>query len=160
MVFPTSRVRYFFSGRRHDAEISAKVCGHLRYKEESMKEHIIKFDTPDDWRPLEPACWDGCPFACLTKLGEECQARKAYRSDGLMICPAVRYGGILGKYEGTELYTDKGREGMTCKEAARLIDPDTCTEALEEYKRHGEEVAFKAMEEALSLACKALERMS
>lgn len=32
---------------------------------------------------------------------------------------------------------------MTCKEAARLIDPDTCTEALEEYKRHGEEVALK-----------------
>ena len=76
-----------------------------------------------------------------------------------MICPVVRYGGILGKYEGIELYTDKGREGMTYKEAARLIDPDTCTEALEEYKRHGEEVAFKAMEEALNLACKALEFM-
>ncbi len=72
--------------------------------------HILKFETPDDWKPLEPACWNGCPFACLTKLGEECQARKAYHKEGLMVCPAIRYGGILGKYEGTELYTDKGRE--------------------------------------------------
>ena len=121
--------------------------------------HILKFETPDDWKPLEPACWDGCPFACLTKLGEECQARKAYRREGLMICPAVRYGGILGKYEGTELYTDKGREGMTYKEAARLLNPDTCTEALEEYNRLGEKYAYKAMSEACNLACKALEFM-
>ena len=48
---------------------------------------------------------------------------------------------------------------MTCEEAARLINPDTCTEALEEYKRLGEETASKAMEEALGLACKALEFM-
>lgn len=122
--------------------------------------HILKFETPDDWKPLEPACWDGCPFACLTKLGEECQAMKAYRKDGLMICPAVRYGGILGKYEGTELYTDKGREGMTCKEAARLINPDTCVEAMEEYRRQGDNCAVKAMREACDLACKALEFMA
>lgn len=121
--------------------------------------HILKFETPDDWKPLEPACWNGCPFACLTKLGEECQARKAYHNEGLMICPAVRYGGILGKYEGTELYTDKGREGMTCKEAARLIDPDTCTEALAEYERLGKKYSYCAMGEACKLACKALEFM-
>lgn len=49
---------------------------------------------------------------------------------------------------------------MTFEEAARLINPDTCTEALEEYKHLGEERAVKAMEEACELACKALERMS
>lgn len=54
--------------------------------------------------------------------------------------------------------TKKGKR-MTYKEAARLINPDTCTEALEEYKRHGEEVTFKAMKEACELACKALEFM-
>lgn len=48
---------------------------------------------------------------------------------------------------------------MTFEEAARLIDPDTCTEALEEYKRLGEERAVKAMEEACKLACKALRFM-
>ena len=121
--------------------------------------HILKFEAPDDWKPLEPACWDGCPFACLTKLGEECQARKAYHMEGLMICPAIRYGGILGKYEGTELYTDKGREGMTYKEAARLINPDTCTEALAEYERLGKKYSYCAMGEACKLACKALEFM-
>ena len=125
-----------------------------------MKEYMIKFNAPDDWKPLEPACWNGCPFACLTKLGEECQARKAYHRDGLMICPAIRYGGILGKYEGTELYTDKGREGMTYNEAARLINPDTCVEAMEEYRHQGDDCAVKVMREACDLACKALELMA
>lgn len=114
-----------------------------------MKKHTLEFTTPDDWKPLEPACWTECPFACLTRLGHECRARKAYRKDNLMICPVVRFSGEF-QWSG---------KGMTCKEAARLINPDTCTEALEEYKRHGEEVAFKAMEEALGLACKALEFM-
>lgn len=86
--------------------------------------HILKFETPDDWKPLEPACWNGCPFACLTKLGEECQAMKAYHSDGLMICPVVRYGGILGKYEGIELYTDKGRAEF---DFGKHIKPGTYT---------------------------------
>ena len=107
-----------------------------------MKKHTLEFTTPDDWKPMtDAACWTECPFARLTKLGHECRAREAYRKDGLVICPVV----ILSH--------------MTCEEAARLINPDTCTEALEEYKRHGEEVAFKAMEEALGLACKALEFM-
>lgn len=122
--------------------------------------HILKFETPDDWKPLKPACWLSCPFACLTELGHGCIARRAYREDKLMICPVVRYGGILGKYEGIELYTDKGREGMTYKEAARLINPDTCVEAMEEYRRQGDDCAVKAMREACDLACKVLERMS
>lgn len=75
-----------------------------------MKEHILKFETPNDWRPLKPARWLSCPFACLTKLGHECEARKVYKKDGLMICPVIRYGGILGKYEGVELYTSKGEK--------------------------------------------------
>jgi len=115
-----------------------------------MREHILKFETSDDWKPMtEAACWTECPFACLTKLSHECRAREAYRKDGLVICPVVRFSGE---------FQWSGRH-MTCEEAARLINPDTCTEALEEYKRHGEEVAFKAMEEALGLACKALEFM-
>lgn len=71
----------------------------------AMKEHILKFETPDCWEPLKPACWVNCPFAVLTDLGEECRARKAHRKYGLMICPVVKYGGILGKYEGIELST-------------------------------------------------------
>ena len=114
-----------------------------------MKEHMLKFETPDDWKPLEPACWYGCPFSCLTKVGHECNAHRAYKRDNLMICPVVRFS---GEFQWSNRH-------MTCEEAARLINPDTCTEALEEYKRHGEEVAFKAMEEALGLACKALEFM-
>ena len=50
-------------------------------------------------------------------------------------------------------------DGMTLKEAARLINPNTCTEALEEYKRLGEECDVKAMREACELACKALKFM-
>lgn len=75
-----------------------------------MKKHILKFETPDDWRPMtEATCWTGCPFACLTKLGHECRAREAYRKDGLVICPVIRYGGILGKYEGIELSASEER---------------------------------------------------
>ena len=115
-----------------------------------MKELTFKANVPDDWKPLKSACWDGCPFACLTKLGNKCIAREAYMKDGLMICPVVRFS---GKFQWS-------RKHMTFEEAARLINPDTCTEALEEYKRLGEERAVKAMEEACELACKALERMS
>ena len=116
-----------------------------------MKKHTLEFTTPDDWKPMiEPVCWTECPFACLTKLGHECKAREVYRKDGLIICPVVRFS---GEFQWV------GRH-MTFEEAARLIDPDTCTEALEEYKRLGEERAVKAMEEACELACKALERMS
>ena len=116
-----------------------------------MKKHTLEFSTPDDRKPMiAPACWTECPFACLTKLGHECKAREVYRKDGLIICPVVRFS---GEFQWV------GRH-MTFEEAARLIDPDTCTEALEEYKRLGEERAVKAMEEACELACKALERMS
>ena len=114
-----------------------------------MKKHTLEFTTPDDWKPLEPTCWTECPFACLTGLGHECRARKAYRKDNLMICPVVRFSGEF----------QWSRKHMTFEEAARLIDPDTCTEALEEYKRLGEECAVKAMEEACKLACKALRFM-
>ena len=113
-----------------------------------MKKHTIEFTTPDDWKPMvESACWTECPFAYLTKLGYECEARKAYRKDGLVICPVARFSGEF----------QWSRKGMTFKEAARLINPDTRTEALEEYKRFGEECAVKAMERACDLACKALE---
>ena len=113
-----------------------------------MKKHTLEFTTPDDWKPMiEPACWTECPFACLTKLGHECRAREAYRKDKLEICPVVR---LSGEFQWS-------RKGMTFKEAARLINPNTCTEALEEYKRFGEECAVKAMERACDLACKALE---
>ncbi len=75
-----------------------------------MREHILKFETPDDWKPMtEAACWTECPFACLTKLGHECIAREAYRKDRLVICPVIRYGGILGKYEGIELSESEER---------------------------------------------------
>lgn len=115
-----------------------------------MKELTFKTNVPDGWKPLKSACWDGCPFACLTKLGHKCIAREAYMKDGLMICPVVRFS---GEFQWSKRH-------MTFEEAARLINPDTCTEALEEYKRLGEERAVKAMEEACELACKALERMS
>lgn len=105
-----------------------------------MAEYNIKFEVSDDWKPLEPACWTECPFACLTKLGHECRARKAYREDKLMICPVMKY----------------GKKKMDFKEAARLINPDTCIEALEEYKRLGKEIAYNAMREACDLACEAL----
>lgn len=115
-----------------------------------MKKHTLEFTTHDDWKPMiEPACWTECPFACLTKLGNECRAREAYRKDELIICPVVRFSGEF----------QWSRKHMTCEEAARLINPDTCTEALEEYKRLGEECAVKAMEEACKLACKALRFM-
>ena len=115
-----------------------------------MKKHTLEFATSDDWKPLiEPACWTECPFACLTKLGHECKAREVYRKDGLMICPVVRFS---GEFQWV------GRH-MTFEEAARLIDPNTCTEALEEYKRLGEKRAVKAMEEVCELACKALRFM-
>ena len=48
---------------------------------------------------------------------------------------------------------------MTYKEAARLINPDTCTEALAEYERLGKKYSYCAMGEACKLACKALEFM-
>lgn len=115
-----------------------------------MKELTFKFEVPDDWEPLEPACWDGCPFACLTKLGEECQASKAYHRDESIICPVVKYSGA----------SQWRRIGMTYKEAARLINPDTCTEALTEYEHLGKKYAYRAMGEACDLACKALEFMA
>ena len=115
-----------------------------------MKEHILKFETPDDWRPMtEAACWTECPFACLTKLGHECKAREVYRKDGLVICPVVRFSGEF----------QWSRKHMTFEEAARLINPDTCVEAMEEYSRQGDDCAVKAMREARDLACKALEFM-
>lgn len=114
-----------------------------------MKKHILKFETPDDWRPLEPACWAGCPFSCLTKLGNECNAHRAYERDNLMICPVVRFS---GEFQWSQ-------KGMTFKEAARFINPDTCVEAMEEYRRQGDDCAIKAMREACELACKALKFM-
>jgi hypothetical protein len=64
-----------------------------------MKHIILEFEAPDDWEPLSPVCWVDCPFAVLTPLGNECRARKSHRKYDIMICPVIRYGGILGKYE-------------------------------------------------------------
>ena len=114
-----------------------------------MKKHTHEFTTPDDWEPLEPACWTECPFACLTGLGHECRARKAYRKDNIMICPVVRFSGEF----------QWSRKHMTFEEAARIINPDTCVEAMEEYRRQGDDCAVKAMREACELACKALKFM-
>lgn len=86
-----------------------------------MREHILKFETPDDWRPMtEAACWTECPFACLTKLGHECRAREAYRKDGLVICPVIRYGGILGKYEGIELSESEERSENDLQRSSQI----------------------------------------
>lgn len=115
-----------------------------------MKKHTLEFTTPDDWKPMiEPVCWAECPFACLTELGHECRAREAYRKNGLMICPVVRFSGEF----------QWSRKHMTFEEAARLINPDTCVEAMEEYRRQGDDCAVKAMREACDLACKALRFM-
>ena len=86
-----------------------------------MREHILKFETPDDWKPMtEAACWTECPFACLTKLGHECRAREAYRKDGLVICPVIRYGGILGKYEGIELSESEERSENDLQRSSQI----------------------------------------
>lgn len=115
-----------------------------------MKRHTLEFTAPDDWKPMiEPACWTGCPFACLTKLSHECRAREAYRKNGFMICPVVRFS---GEFQWVEKH-------MTFEEAARIINPDTCVEAMEEYRRQGDDCAVKAMREACELACKALRFM-
>ena len=115
-----------------------------------MMKHTLEFTTPDDWKPMvESACWTECPFACLTKLGNECIARGAYRKDELIICPVVRFSGEF----------QWSRKHMTFEEAARIINPDTCVEAMEEYRRQGDDCAVKAMREACDLACKALRFM-
>ena len=86
-----------------------------------MREHMLKFESPDDWRPMtEAACWTECPFACLTKLGHECRAREAYRKDGLVICPVIRYGGILGKYEGIELSESEERSENDLQRSSQI----------------------------------------
>ena len=86
-----------------------------------MKKHTLEFTTPDDWKPMiVPACWTECPFACLTKLGHECRAREAYRKDGLVICPVIRYGGILGKYEGIELSESEERSENDLQRSSQI----------------------------------------
>lgn len=76
-----------------------------------MKEHTLEFVTHDDWEPLEPTCWTECPFACLTGLGHECRARKAYRKDKLMICPVVRFS---GEFQEKEVCYGKKRNTWIC----------------------------------------------
>ena len=50
------------------------------------------FEVDKDWKPLDVACWYGCPFSCLTRLGEVCRARSYYEETGEIICPVIKRG--------------------------------------------------------------------
>lgn len=75
-----------------------------------MKKYVIEFEAPDDWQPMEePACWAGCPFSSLTKLGNICNAKEAYDRSGLVICPVIRLAKIKperGKRADIGIYED------------------------------------------------------
>lgn len=51
--------------------------------------YVLEFEAPDDWKPLEDACWVNCPFSLLTPLGQMCKAKKFYDVYGDVICPVI-----------------------------------------------------------------------
>lgn len=55
-----------------------------------MKTWNLQFETTEDWKPLEAACWISCPVAILTPLGEVCRAKDLHDRKIGTICPMLR----------------------------------------------------------------------
>lgn len=41
-------------------------------KEVHKVKHTFEFETDEDWIPGEAACWTGCPFSFMIRLGDSC----------------------------------------------------------------------------------------
>lgn len=57
-------------------------------REPKKVSHTFIFETSDDWKPMEAACWGECPFSFNIKLGESCRCMNGE----VYVCPFVRLG--------------------------------------------------------------------
>lgn len=57
---------------------------------EAKKKVIFEFETESDWEPGKDACWTGCPFAILLKVGQICPCVNRVRSVDGPVCPFTK----------------------------------------------------------------------